>query len=87
MPVNQVPLTFNHINTAWLALIPKAVVDCQCTYIISINLENSLNNITAVVILFYYFQFDSFSGELVCYGNNVDKIALKVSTCKLVNTT
>jgi len=23
--------------------------------------------------------FDSFSGELVCYGNNVDKIALKVS--------
>ncbi|XP_020620458.1 uncharacterized protein LOC110058203 [Orbicella faveolata] len=25
------------------------------------------------------FVFDSFSGELVCYGNNVDKIALKVS--------
>lgn len=29
--------------------------------------------------LLFLVQVDGFSGELVCYGSNVDKIALRVS--------
>lgn len=39
-----------------------------------------INNILQYLV---YFQFDSYEGELICYGSDVDRIGLKVLKCKL----